>query len=124
MYSVQDSYSFERLKEEVDNAMRFINTDEFVWVLVGHKSDLDCEISENSITAWAAQLETKLSFFASSKTGENVVQLFDRMISYVHQVRGGRPARNYSQSYVHTLKPPLITKSGYKEDPSNRGCSC
>lgn len=127
MYSVEDSYSFERLKDEVDNAMKFINPDEFVWVLVGHKSDLSCEISEDSIAGWAAQLNTKLNFFASSKTGENVVQLFDKMVSHVHKVRRGRPTRNYSQSrgQVHSLHKPLITKSSGKEESSNNnGCNC
>lgn len=126
MYSVEDSYSFERLKDEVENAVRFINLDEFVWVLVGHKSDLDCEISEDSVTAWAAQLDTKLNFFASSKTGENVVQLFDKVVSHVHKVRRGRPARHYSQSYgqVHSLNRPLITRTGKDNSGNNGSCSC
>lgn len=127
MYSVEDSYSFERLKDEVDNAMKFINPDDFVWAVVGHKSDLNCEISEQTITSWAAQLETKLNFFASSKTGENVVQLFDKVVSHVHKVRRGRPVRVYSQSYgqVHSLRKPLITKTTGKEDNSSTtGCSC
>ena len=128
MYSVEDSYSFERLKDEADNAKKFINLDEFVWVLVGHKSDLNCEIAEESIAALAAQLETKLSFFASSKTGENVVQLFDKVVSNVHKVRRGRPARCYSQSYGHGLQvhhittSPNITKS--RNDGSSSDCSC
>ena len=124
MYSVEDNYSFERLKDEVDNAKKFINLDEFVWVLVGHKSDLNCEIAEDSIAALAAQLETKHSFFASSKTGENVVQLFDKVISSVHKVRRGRPARHYSQSYgqIQNMSKPLITKSA--DSNSNGGCSC
>lgn len=124
MYSVEDSYSFERLKDEVDNAAKFINPDEFVWVLMGHKSDLICEIAEDSITAWAAQLDTKLCFYASSKTGENVVQLFDKVVSSVHKVRRGRPARHYSQSYghIHVSKPLITSSSG--DASSNTGCSC
>lgn len=126
MYSIEDSYSFERLKDEVENAKKFIDPDEFVWAVVGHKSDLNCEISEESITGWAGQLGTKLNFFASSKTGENVVQLFDKVVSHVHKVRRGRPVRQ-SQSYAgptRSLHKPLITKTG-KEDPDNgNGCSC
>lgn len=125
MYSVEDSYSFERLKDEVDNASKFINADEFVWVLVGHKSDLGCEIAEDSIVAWAAQLDTKLVFSASSKSGENVVQLFDKVVSCVHKVRRGRPARHYSQSYGHVnLGKPLITPTSGDSSSSNNGCSC
>ena len=125
MYSVEDSYSFERLKDEVDNAAKFINPEEFVWVLVGHKSDLGCEIAEDSIAAWAAQLGTKLNFYASSKTGENVVQLFDKVVSSVHKVRRGRPIRQYSNSYghIHDVSKPLITTSS--GDSSNHtNCSC
>ena len=125
MYSVEDSYSFERLKDEVDNAAKFIDPEEFVWVLVGHKSDLGCEIAEDSIAAWAAQLGTKLSFFASSKTGENVVQLFDKVVSSVHKVRRGRPARHYGHSEkgeVHSLSKPQITSTSDSGKLSS--CSC
>lgn len=124
MYSVEDSYSFERLKDEMDNALKFINPDEFVWAVVGHKSDLNCEISQESIDSWAAQLNTRLNFFASSKTGENVVQLFDKVVSHVHKVKRGRPARLSSQSFgqVHALHKPLINKTGKEE--TNSGCSC
>jgi GTPase SAR1 family protein len=125
MYSVEDSYSFERLKDEVDNAAKFIDPEEFVWVLVGHKSDLDCDIAEETIAAWAAQLGTKLNFFASSKTGENVVQLFDKVVSSVHKVRRGRPARQYGQSYkgqVHDLSKPQITSTS--DSSKFSGCSC
>lgn len=127
MYSVEDSYSFERLKDEVDNAMKFVNPDEFVWVIVGHKSDLNCEIAEESIIAWAAELDTKLNFFASSKTGENVVQLFDKVVSHVHKIRRGRPVRHMSQSYGpnHSLRKPLITPStSSAKDASGNSSSC
>ena len=129
MYSVEDSYSFERLKDEVENANKFINPDEFVWAVVGHKSDLNCEIRQESIVSWAAQLETKLNFFASSKTGENVVQLFDKVVSHVHKVRRGRPTRQNSQSYgqAHSLHKPLITStktSGKEKEENSAGCSC
>ena len=127
MYSLEDSYSFERLKDEVDNAIKFVNPDEFVWVLVGHKSDLGSEISEDTIAALAAQLDTKLSFFASSKTGENVVQLFDRTVSYVHKVRRGCPVRHYTQSsgQIHSLhNKPLITRPFQRENPSDSTSKC
>lgn len=121
MYSVENSYSFERLKDEVDNAMKFVNPDEFVWVIVGHKSDLDCEIPEGSITAWAAELDTKLNFFASSKTGENVVQLFDKVVSHVHKIRRGRPVRqSYRQTY--SVNKPLVTTSS--PSGTTNSCAC
>lgn len=121
MYSVEDSYSFERLKDEVENAMKFINPDEFVWALVGHKSDLNCEIPEESIAAWAAQLETRLSFFASSKTGENVVQLFDRVVSHVHKIRRGRPVSHYSQSGQSHSHTAIKISS---QNSAHNSCSC
>lgn len=125
MYSVEDSYSFERLKDEVENAMKFVNPDEFVWVIVGHKSDLNCEIPEESIISWACELDTKLNFFASSKTGENVVQLFDKVVSHIHKIRRGRPARQHSQSSGHVnLRKPLITTSSSSTKDSGSGSSC
>lgn len=127
MYSVEDSYSFERLKDEVENAKKFVDPDQFVWVLVGHKSDLSSEISADSISAWATQLDTKLNFYASSKTGENVVQLFDRVVSHIHRVRRGRPIHHYSQSDgpAHALpSKPQITTSGKENPGSNTVCPC
>ena len=118
---MEDSYSFERLKDEVDNAMKFVNPDEFVWVVVGHKSDLSCEISEQSITAWAAELGTKLNFFASSKTGENVVQLFDKVVSHVHKVRRGCPVRQ-SFRHTHSVHKPLVTTSS--PTTASNSCAC
>ncbi len=126
MYSVEDSYSFERLKDEVDNAMKFVNPDEFVWVIVGHKSDLNCEISEDTIAAWAAELDTRLNFYASSKTGENVVQLFDKVVSHVHKIRHGQPVRQ-SYGQTHSLRKPLVTRSSPsgKEVPGDtNSCTC
>lgn len=124
MYSVEDNYSFERLKDEVENAMKFINSDDFVWAVVGHKADLSCEIAHNSIIAWAAQLNPKLNFFASSKTGENVVQLFDKVIAHVHKVRGGRPMRSLSVgNRAHSLPRKTLITSSSKEETSS-SCSC
>ena len=126
MYSVEDSYSFERLKDEVENAKKFVNPDDFVWALVGHKSDLNCEIQEETIVSWAAELGTRLNFFASSKTGENVVQLFDKVVSHVHKVRRGQPARYFSQSHgtTHSLKPQITKSKNTGKEDTNGGCGC
>ena len=122
LYSVEDSYSFERLKDEVENARKFVNDEEFVWVVVGHKSDLNCEISEESISAWAAELDTKLNFYASSKTGENVVQLFDKVVSHVHKIRRGCPIRLSCKT--HSVHKPLVTTSSPSGKDGSSSCAC
>lgn len=85
MYSVEDRFTFENLQEWIENARDSIaDIDNFVWALVGNKSDLPLEIEHDTIIARQEQLQTQLSFFTSAKTGENVVASFERIIEAIH----------------------------------------
>ncbi len=90
MYSVEDKFTFENLQEWIENATDSIDDiDNFVWALVGNKSDLPLEIEHDTILARQEQLLTNLSFFTSARTGENVTAAFERIIESIHSKRLG-----------------------------------
>ena len=120
MFSVDDNYSFTRLRDEVENALNFISSDNFVWVLLGHKSDLSREVAMETILSLAQELNTKLYFFASSKTGENVVEVLEAVIMHVHKTHRGRPPRTDSHS-VSISRTTKVTKS---QSSGGRECTC
>ena len=126
MFSVDDNHSFARLRDEVENAARFIHSEKFVWVLLGHKSDLNREVSLESVVTLAGELNTKLYFFASSKTGDNVVEVLESVLVYVHKLQGRhhRPSRSGSHRLTMaantTNKSPKVTRSQAKSSE----CSC
>ena len=90
MYSVEDKYTFENLQEWVDNASEVVEMETFVFALVGNKSDLPLEVEHESIKARCESLHTQLSFFTSAKTGDNVLEAFEKILEHVHKVKGGK----------------------------------
>lgn len=92
MYSVEDRYTFENLQEWVESASDVVDTDSFVFALVGNKSDQPLEVEHESIRARCDTLETQLSFFTSAKTGDNVIESLEKLIHYLHKTRSSRCA--------------------------------
>ena len=96
VYSVESKYTFENLQEWVERAAEVVDLDipgSFVFALVGNKSDLPMEVDHESIKARCEMLHTQLSFFTSAKTGDNVLNAFEKIIERVHQVKGGRSSK-------------------------------
>ena len=112
MYSIEDRYTFENLQEWVESASEVVELDSFVFALVGNKSDLPLEVEHESIKARCDMLNTQLSFFTSAKTGENVVEAFERIVQHVHTVKNGRPCGAARNSIIN----PAISH------PSRRSC--
>lgn len=115
MYSVEDRFTFENLQEWIDNALDSItDVDNFVWALVGNKSDLPLEIEHDTILSRQEQLQTELSFFTSAKTGENVTATFERIIEAIHSKRQGEKVTfKGSGVRVKTSTPQTM-----------KGCAC
>ena len=90
MYSVEDRYTFENLQEWVESASDVVDLDCFEFALVGNKSDQPLEVEHESIRARCDMLNTQLSFFTSAKTGENVIEAFEKIIEHVHTAKSGR----------------------------------
>lgn len=122
MFSVEDQYSFERLEDEIENARNFIDSEDFVWALVGHKSDLDLEVDKESIRSKATELNTKV-IYASAKTGENVVPCIEEVIRRVHCI--GKPCggKNRGDSIQLQNRIPKVQSSA-KTNSSNSKSGC
>ncbi len=90
MFSVEDQYTLDRLQEEIENASRFIDQDNYVWAVVGNKCDMPCEIEDDLIKARCETLDTDLLFFTSAKTGHNVSKAFQQVVQRVHEQQCGQ----------------------------------
>lgn len=91
MYAVDDQRSLERLYDEADNALKFIEPDTFVWAVVGNKADLRPEVEETTAKALTNHVGAKLFFYTSAKTGLNVAESMDTLVRALHRkvTRGG-----------------------------------
>ena len=87
MYSVEDQASLDYLYEETKNAEYLIDSSDFVWAVIGNKSDLPSAVEEYRVKSLCELLDTKLLFFTSAKTGENVKSAFEQVIHAVHEKR-------------------------------------
>lgn len=118
MYSLDDELSFYKMEAEVENARPFLDSD-FLWVVVGNKSDLVIEneprIPEDKVEAFCATLGTTLWLYISAKTGENVEQVLDTVAKELYRVRYGSITRNAGWQehvdMVHLNKSPEHTSS-------------
>lgn len=123
MYSVEDRFTFENLQEWIENAVDSIDDiDNFVWALVGNKSDLPLEIDHETIVSRQEQLNTELSFFTSAKTGENVSAAFERIIEAIHNKKLGAKASNASSGTQS--KPVIIGRTSSSGPSSKKDCAC
>ncbi len=123
MYSVEDRFTFENLQEWIDNAIDSIDDiDNFVWALIGNKSDLPLEIEHDTIVSRQEHLNTELSFFTSAKTGENVIQSLDRIIEDIHSRKSGATA-HISSSSSHS-KPVIIGRTASTGNSHKKDCAC
>lgn len=111
MYSVEDRYSLERLQDEIENAMQFVDPDGFMWALCGNKCDLPAEVHLSTIQAKREQLETEVCFFTSAKTGKNVMELLHTLVKEIHRQRAGVPRRSSRGNSVHVAGPETVVNT-------------
>ena len=120
MYSVDDQRSLERLYDEAENALKFIEPESFVWAVVGNKADLRPEIEEATAKALSSQIGAKLYFYTSAKTGLNVKESMNAIVRSLHRLHtsGGKI---HSQSYrgQHTVKLPIGGEHGGERSPGS-----
>ena len=111
MYSVEDRYTFENLQEWVESASEVVDLDTFVFALVGNKSDLPLEVEHESIRARCDTLGTQLSLFTSAKTGDNVLEAFEKIVEHVHTSKSGRPSGVPVQNIINPSIPTTSKRS-------------
>ena len=86
VYNVNEPHTFEKLQEWITEATHFVKPPQvFKWALIGNKCDLSIEIESTRVEARCEQLQTKLSYTVSAKTGKNVLKAFKALIAAVHK---------------------------------------
>lgn len=119
MYAVDDERSLERLYDEADNALQFVEPDTFVWAVVGNKVDLRSEIEEATAKALSNQIGARLYFYTSAKTGLNVTESMTSLVAALHR-KHTRAGQLQSQSYrdQDAVKLPGATENGARTTPN------
>ena len=120
-YSVEALYTFEHLSTWADDAEGFAQKEasQLTWALIGNKCDLMQEINDETIQKFCIErLKTDLSFFVSTKSGENVINTFETIVAAAHrkQLELGTSVMTERSS---TLRLHRITSSESKSK-----CSC
>ena len=90
MFGLDDVMSFNKMELEVQNAKTFIDKD-FLWVVVGNKSDLarDPHITEARVEAFSATLGSSQWVYMSVKTGDNVECVLETVAREIYRVHHG-----------------------------------
>lgn len=84
VYSVEDRYSFEHLKEWVKDASEYIDISTSEWALIGNKGDLTNGVENSDVEMYRTQLHAKF-YTVSAKTGKNVLEAFNDLIRTIHE---------------------------------------
>ena len=112
MYAVDDQQSLERLYDEAENALQFVEPEAFIWAVVGNKADLRPEIEEATAKALSNQIGARLYFYTSAKTGLNVTESMTSLVQTLHRKHtsaGHTQSHSYKGHNVITL--PAATDS-------------
>ena len=87
VFCVEDSYTFDNLQGWITDASQHLIIDKCEWALIGNKSDLQNEVEKKRIESLLKQLNIKLFYYVSAKTGENVMHAFNTLITTIHEKR-------------------------------------
>ena len=90
VYSLEDIYTFDNLQEWIDEASHHIvDMDSFQWALIGNKCDLGFSsiIGLERVKSLCDKLQTKVFHKVSAKTGLDVMNAFDGLVSAIHKSR-------------------------------------
>ena len=90
VYCVEDSYTFENLQKWIDDASKHVSTESFVWAVIGNKCDLPNEVEKIKVEQLCEQLQTKLFYSVSAKTGQNVSEAFQDVVTTIHNTQTHR----------------------------------
>ena len=117
MFSLNDAVSFYKMELEVQNASPFLTRD-FVWVVVGNKSDLprDPLITEERVEAFCGGLGSRHWLYTSVKTGERVEEVLETVAGELYR----RYHQELSYSDVQSETVQLVTARTEAEASSDK----
>jgi len=123
VYCLEDNYTFENLQEWIDDASQHVNMDSFKWALIGNKCDLPNEVEKSRVESRCEQLQTRLFYSVSAKTGHNVMKSFNDLISAIHKKQHTK-----QQPHTHTARSDKVqvdsvgSGSGPGKKSGKQGC--
>ena len=115
VYCVEDGYTFENLQKWIEEASKHVLSESFVWAVIGNKCDLPNEVEKVKVEQLCEQLQTKLFYSVSAKTGTNVMEAFQDVVATVHN------------TCQHQLPPTPTNNIDVKVDnttPGNKAGPC
>ena len=118
VYSVEDSYTFENLQKWIEDASKHVPIEPFVWAVIGNKCDLPNDVEKIKVDQLCEWLQTKLFYSVSAKTGHNVMEAFQDVVTTIHNTRTHQQDPKLVDNDIHV---PTIDPINNK---SAGGCSC
>jgi len=115
VYCLEDNYTFENLQEWIDDASNHVSMDTFKWALIGNKCDLPNEVEKARVEARCEQLQTKLFYSVSAKTGHNVMKSFNDLIIAIHKKQHGQ-----QQAHVTATSSDKVRVDSVGSSPSSK----
>ena len=119
VYCIEDSYTFENLQKWIEDASKHVLTESFVWAVIGNKCDLPNEVEKIKVEQLCEQLQTKLFYSVSAKTGHNVMEAFQDVVTTIHNTRTHRQDPKLVDNDIH-----VPTIDPINNDKSAGSCSC
>ena len=122
VYSVADSNTFENLSEWIELAKRYVDhhkKEKFVWCFVGNKKDEERAVQKERVQYSCRQLNTRLNFTTSARTGEGVVDALKATVAAVHLKWTGTTESQECPPSIRILSTQETVQS-----PSTNRCSC
>ena len=106
VYCVEDNYTFENLQKWIEDASGHLCTESFVWAVIGNKCDLPNEVEKIKVEQLCERLKTKLFYSVSAKTGYNVMDAFQDVVTTIHNTHIHRqdPVFNETSSGHGSIK--------------------
>ena len=120
VYCVEDSYTFENLQKWIDDASKHVPTESFVWAMIGNKCDLPNEVKKIKVEQLCEQLQTKLFYLVSAKTGQNVSEAFQDVVTTIHNTQTHQQDPKPIDNNIQVPTKPDIMNN----ESGSCSCSC
>ncbi|KAJ3436783.1 small rab-related gtpase [Anaeramoeba flamelloides] len=84
VYDLSNKSSWTKIDEWYSSVMKQTNNSSCEYLLLGNKSDLNnIQVDEDEVKKWCLEKGNMVNFKCSAKTGENVTEAFELLVSHV-----------------------------------------
>lgn len=124
VFCVEDSYTFDNLHGWISDASQHIPIDSCEWAVIGNKCDLQNEVEKTRIDTLLEKLKIKLFYRVSAKTGENVMEAFNKLVVTIHQKRVKRSPQQRKDTIIDSaVQIESTSTTGNKQKTSGSCCN-